>query len=151
MTDVHDYVTVLCPFDQIQRAVASFVGSLPVENDTAQLPIRVQLGDLTLERKADLTLRHARAYPGYEIMDIAWAPHDDAPYPHFSGILSAEDEGGNFCRLDLDGSYAPPLGPAGALLDAAVGKRIAEAAIHDVLERLRTGVELAFQTGATVD
>ena len=45
-------------------------------------------------------------------------------------------------QLDLAGNYEPPLGIVGSALDAAVGHRIAEASVHqlisDVVAYLRT-------------
>ena len=52
--------------------------------------------------------------------------------------------GAGFCRLDLDGAYSPPLGPAGALFDAVLGKRIAQATVGDLLLRLRRICEEAY-------
>jgi hypothetical protein len=150
MSEIHECLTVLCPFDQTPQAAAAYVGSLPVEDGKHLIPIRVSVGDLTIERRADLKLKHARAYPGFEIMEIAWKPHDGGPYPVFRGTLSVEDVGGNFSRLDLDGAYDPPLGIAGAVFDAVVGHRIALTAARALLDEIKTGMELAFQTGATI-
>lgn len=36
-------------------------------------------------------------------------------------------------QLDLAGKYAPPLGIVGSVLDAAVGHRIAEASVHQLI------------------
>jgi hypothetical protein len=150
MSQIHEFLTVLCPFDQIPQAAASFVGSLPSENGRPMIPIRVEVGDLIVERRADLLLKHARAFPGFEIMEIRWKPHDGGPYPVFRGTLSVEDQGGNYCRLDLDGAYEPPFGVAGAVFDAVAGHRIAVAAARQLLDDIKVGFELAFQTGATV-
>jgi hypothetical protein len=150
MSEIHECLTVLCPFEQTPQAAAAYVASLPVENDAHMVPIRIALGDLTVERRADLKIKHSRAYPGFEIMEIAWKPHDGGPYPIFRGTLSVEDVGGNFSRLDLDGAYDPPLGIVGAAFDAVVGHRIAVAGARQLLEEIKNGMELAFQTGATV-
>ena len=61
----------------------------------------------------------------------AWEAEGGGAFPAFTGSLSAADEGAGFCRLDLDGAYSPPLGPAGALFDAVLGKRIAQATVGD--------------------
>jgi hypothetical protein len=150
MSEIHECLTVLCPFDRMPGAAAAYVASLPVEDGKAVIPIRVSIGDVVVERRADLVLKHARAYPGYEIMDILWQPHDGGPYPTFRGVLSVEEEGGTHCRLDLDGSYEPPLGIAGAVFDAVVGHRIAVSAARTLLEEIKTGCELAFKTGGSI-
>jgi hypothetical protein len=150
MSEIHEFLTVLCPFEQTPKAAAAYVAALPKADGKAVTPIRVTVGDLVVERNADLTLKHARAYPGFEIMEIAWQAHDGGPYPVFHGTLSVEDVGGNFSRLDLDGSYAPPLGVAGAVFDAVVGHRIAIEAARRLLDEIKLGMELAFQTGAAI-
>jgi hypothetical protein len=150
MSDIHECLTVLCPFDQTPQAAKAYMDSLPLDDGKRVVAIRFEIGDLIVERRADLSLKHARAYPGYEVMDIQWAPHEGGLYPVFKGILSVEETGGNFCRLDLDGSYEPPLGMAGAMFDAVVGHRIAVATSRQLLDDIKTGFELAFQTGMTV-
>lgn len=150
MSDIHESLTVLCPFDQVPKAAEAYIASLAVEDGLHVVPLRVTVGDLIIERLADLKLSLAREYAGYEIMDIRWRPHGGGPYPVFRGTLSVEEGVGNFCRLDLDGSYVPPLGVAGAVFDAVVGHRIAVNAARQLLDEIKTGFELAFQTGVTI-
>lgn len=150
MSEIHESLTVLCPFDQIPKAAQAYVSSLPVEDGKAVVSLRVTVGDLIVERRADLTLAHSRDYPGFEIMEIGWSPHGGGPYPIFRGTLSVEEVTGNFCRLDLDGAYVPPLGMAGAVFDAVVGHRIALGVARELLDEIKTGFEFAFQTGLTV-
>lgn len=147
MSTVHEVVTVLCPFERVPLAAANFLRSLPAEDGVPIIPIRVVVGDLTVERSADLFLKHARAYPGYEIMDIRFRPHDGGLYPEFRGTLSVEEGGPGFSRLDLDGAYEPPLGIAGAMLDAIALHHIAVLACRAVLETLKDGFQASFKTG----
>jgi hypothetical protein len=150
MSEIHECLTVLCPFDQVRQAIAAYVGSLPVEHGSPVVALRVAVGDLVVERRADLVLKHARSHAGYEILDIEWRPYDGGLYPVFRGILSVEDVTGNYCHFDLDGAYVPPLGLAGAVFDSVVGHHIALTAARELLDEIKTGVELAFQTGATI-
>jgi hypothetical protein len=150
MNTIHESLTVLCPFDQIARAIATFTATLPSEDGKAVIAIRVTVGDLIVERRADLVLRNARSYVGAHIMDVELRPHDGGLYPTFRGTLGVEEGVGNFCRLDLDGGYVPPLGLAGAMFDAVAGRHIAIAATRELLDTIRIGIEFAFQTGATI-
>jgi hypothetical protein len=150
MSEIHEFLTVLCPFEQTPQAAAAYAASLPTADGKSVIPIRVSVGDVVVERNADLVLKHSRAYPGFEIMEIAWQAHDGGPYPVFRGTLSVEDVGGNFSRLDLDGSYDPPLGIAGVVFDAVIGHRIAVEAARKLLDEIKVGMELAFQTGAAI-
>lgn len=150
MSEIHEILTVLCPFELVPLAAKAYLSSLPVVDGKSVVALRVALGDVTVERRADLTIKHSHAYPGYEIMDIEWHAHDGGPYPVFRGTLSVEEVTGNYCRLDLDGKYEPPLGIAGVVFDAVLGHRIAVGAARQLLDEIRVGLELAFQTGMTV-
>jgi hypothetical protein len=147
MSDIHESLTVRCPFEDILGAAKAFVVGLPIEDGASVCALRARIGDLTVERRADLTIVHRTAAPGYEIMEIAWSPHDGGPYPTFRGTLSAEEGGATFCRLDLDGGYEPPFGVAGVMFDAVVGHRIAVAAARALLDEIKTGVERAYRRG----
>jgi hypothetical protein len=153
MSDIRECLTALCPYDQTPQAAIAYLDSLPLEDGKRVAVIRVEAGDLTLERRVDMSLhasQQAQADPGSIIMDIQWAAHDGGLYPVFTGTLTVEDTGGNFCRLNLDGSYEPPLGFAGQLFDAVIGQRIALAACRQLLDDIKTSFELAFQTGMTI-
>jgi hypothetical protein len=150
MSEIHESLTVLCPFDQVPAAAAAYLASLPIEDGLPTVALRVKVGDLIVERRADLVLKHVRSYAGYEVMEMKWRPHDGGLYPIFRGTLSVEDVTGNYCRIDLDGSYVPPLGVAGAVFDSVLGHRIALAAARELLDEIKLGLELAFQTGATI-
>jgi hypothetical protein len=145
-------VTALCPHDQTPLAAVAYIDSLPLEDGKRVAAIRVEAGDRIVERRVDMSLNPQD--PGVEpdsvIMDIRWGPHDGDPNPFFTGTLTAEDTGGNFCRLNLDGSYEAPLGFAGQLFDAVVGQRIELAVCRQVLDDIKTAFELAFQTGMTI-
>lgn len=143
MNEIHESLTILRSIEQIPDAATAYVAQLPLRDGKAIVPIRVSIGDLVVERTADLTLTHVRAFPGYEIMDIHWGPHDGGPYPIFHGTLSAEATGSTFSRLDLDGKYETPLGIAGAMFDAVVGHRIAVSAARTMLAEIKRGFEAA--------
>lgn len=53
-------------------------------------------------------------------------------------ILTETGDGGS--RLELVGSYRPPLGRAGAMLDRAVMSRVAAATIRSLLDEVATAV-----------
>lgn len=150
MSDIQEFLTVLCPFDQIEEAMQTYLATLVIDDGKALVALRAPFGDMVVERSAELTLTHSHAIPGYEIMTIAWVPHDGGLFPRFDGKLCIEDMGGNYCRLDLNGSYLPPLGVAGKMFDSVIGHRLAVDAARELLDEIRIGVELAFMTGMHV-
>ena len=109
-------------------------------------PKKIYVQDRIWERRADLVLKHVRSHAGYEIMEIKWRPHDGGLYPVFRGTLSVEDVTGNYCHIDLDGSYVPPLGVAGAVFDTVLGHHIAVAVARELLDEIKVGFELGFQS-----
>lgn len=150
MSKVNECLTVHCPFDRTPQAAEAYLASLEQVDGKHVVPIRIEMGDLTVERRVDLELKFPREYPGNVIMDIQWGPHDGGPYPVFKGMLSVEETGPNVCRIDLEGSYEPPLGIAGAVFDAVVGHRIAVAGVRQLLDEIKTGFETAYHAARAV-
>lgn len=62
-------------------------------------------------------------------------------FPHFHGTLRLRIASISTTRLILEGAYRPPFGWAGLLFDAVLGRRIARAAMHELLERLGEAME----------
>jgi hypothetical protein len=56
-------------------------------------------------------------------------------FPVLDAQLTLAPDGAARSRLELVGSYRPPLGPAGAALDRAIMGRVAEATIRTLVER----------------
>jgi len=144
VTPIHEFVSVRCPFDRVPGYLATHFARSGGSLEEAVLPMRLQLGDIVVEHGIRIGLRRREGYPGYSFATIVWEAEGGGAFPAFTGSLSAADEGAGFCRLDLDGAYSPPLGPAGALFDAVLGKRIAQATVGDLLLRLRRICEEAY-------
>ena len=132
MSTIHEYTTVRCPFDEVpDRLYAHFDGG------EATMPLRVRIGELKVERDVDFHLSSKPAYPGYKLLDVSWAPKDGGPYPSFAGTLSVAEDAIGYSRIEIDGEYRPPFGIAGAAFDAAVGRRIAQGSIAELLAELK--------------
>ena len=72
---------------------------------------------------------------------IRWkATGIDALFPILDADLVVEPIGENLTQITLRGSYRPPLGAIGRLLDAALLHRLAEACVKDFLNRLAGAV-----------
>ena len=143
MSEIHEFMTVDVPFERVPALAERFLASQRRDGGEALVPLRLQVGDLTVEREVRLSIVPARRYPGYEVMEIRWHAEAGAPYPAFRGTLSAEQGGSTFCRLELDGGYEPPGNVAGAAFDALIGKHVAEAVARTLLEHLKTVFETA--------
>jgi hypothetical protein len=75
-------------------------------------------------------------------MRLSWeAARAAAIFPSMRAELSAWPLATTETQLEIEGTYTPPLGMVGNALDALLGHRLAEAAVHrfleDVVEHLR--------------
>lgn len=132
MGTLRDFTTVACPFDEVPgRLYHHFSGG------NAILPLRVRFGDLRVERDVDFHLKTKPAYPGYKLLDVSWEPKDGGPYPTFNGTLSVAEDAVGWSRIEIDGTYRPPFGVAGAAFDAAVGQRLAQGTATELLAELK--------------
>ncbi|HEY5094583.1 MAG TPA: hypothetical protein VII69_05700 [Candidatus Eremiobacteraceae bacterium] len=75
---------------------------------------------------------------------IVWRPvHGGGLIPSFTGQLTLEDaDDRESCRLSLEGSYTPPLGPVGAAFDVLVGHTIARATAQRLLKSIAQDLEI---------
>lgn len=71
---------------------------------------------------------------------------DEGFFPTFTGTISISPAG-NHCELWLMGEYRPPLGTAGALLDATMLRHAAQRSLESFLSRVAT--EILEQTKET--
>lgn len=73
---------------------------------------------------------------------ITWSAKTGAPIPEFAGALAVEKVAdiGSF-GLVLSGHYEPPLGKAGVLFDAVVGRRMAHGFAQDLLRAIAAHVQ----------
>lgn len=78
---------------------------------------------------------------------VHWEAEGGGPYPVYDGELHiGADNDYNAFWLVLEGSYAPPGGPAGLLFDVVVGRGIAAASARGLLADIRTVIESFFAT-----
>jgi hypothetical protein len=91
---------------------------------------------LTLQREVNARITPLSGSGG--AFAVAWQPMAAGPFPAFSGTLfiTRSDSEKAESILTLDGHYHPPLGLAGDVFDAFVGRHIAQATSSDLLERI---------------
>ena len=150
MSPIHDFITVDVPFERVPALAERYLNAHRRDGGEAIVPLRMQAGDLLIERNVQLDVVPSRRYPGYEIMTIRWHADGGGPYPAFAGTLSAQQEGTTYCRLDLDGEYEPPGSVAGMAFDAIVGHRIAQAAVEKLLQTFKDAFEKIYAEEAIV-
>jgi len=139
---VRDALTkdALSVFQSATKAAATRANSLASE-------LRIDLGGIALE--AEINISVARivedAQPGsapVTHLHIEWeAAKRPGLFPLMKADLSVYPLTSSETQLDFSGLYEPPLGPLGKAVNAIVGHRLAEVAVHrfvtDVAEYLR--------------
>ena len=128
----------------IQRATASAAGRAGELGAT----LRVDIGPIEVGVDISVEVRSSRedvSVLGDRVthIEIAWVASRAAGwFPSLEGTLSLMPLGGQETQVDLHARYRPPLGVVGQALDAALGWRVAEAALRrfvdDVSARLRS-------------
>jgi len=133
------------PLDLLQRATTSasaraksLATSLRVEVAGLEICVDVRLYVRRVRDRND----DGRASPGL-CLDISWeALNNPGLFPSMLAELSVWPVSACETQIDFKGAYWTPMGPLGAAIDAALGHRIAEAAVHrfleDLVEQLRS-------------
>jgi hypothetical protein len=65
-----------------------------------------------------------------------WATGTPGLFPRMEAELTVADMGGDLTQVRFQGSYQPPLGSVGRILDRAVLGRLAEASVKDFVDRV---------------
>ncbi len=145
---------VRCPASQAAHRLGEFFGehgtadgrlvrlTLCVTTPAASAPDGSALSKEVIASFA-LVHSHDTRFPEY---DVRWKPEGGGPYPTFAGRLSVDpDDDYDSFLLRLAGDYEAPFGIAGAIFDAAAGRRIAKATVRTLLGTIADSVEQHFQ------
>ncbi len=102
---------------------------------------------LTLQR--EVSARFAPLGSDSHAYAVAWEPVMAGPFPSFAGTIyvTTDEFDATKSIVTLDGHYHPPLGAAGDVFDAVLGKHIAQASAADLVQRIAAYIE---QTPAPV-
>jgi hypothetical protein len=108
--------------------------------------LRVALGDGSLSRRVEAELgpvqvggRCVGLEPGTLEIPLRWrAARHPALFPTMRGQLVVHDTGHDTLEVRLDGTYRPPFGWLGALLDRLFGRRVATGSLAQYLHTVAT-------------
>ena len=141
-TRLKEHVAVACPIDRAQAGIEAFFARRSGADGVAHLTLRVPLdgigapSGLALERAVTVRARRDRdAQNLNDLVRIEWEADGGGPYPRFEGTLVAwVEHDPNETFVELDGTYVPPLGVAGELFDAALGRAMARRTARALLD-----------------
>lgn len=112
--------------------------------DRLAASLRVEVGAVEIAANVAIelvgTAEEPTAAPGggpSTVIRLRWkAVRAAAVFPEMDAELAIYPLSKDETQLDLRGTYEPPLGPLGSMLDAVVGHRIAEASVHRFLAEI---------------
>ena len=147
-TRVRACVSANCPVAEAESRIEAYFAQRRGPDGIAHLPLRVSLPRLPLLR--GLSLEHDVTVTAYrdrddqnlnDLIRIAWEPEGGGAFPKFKGTLVAwAEHDPEMSFIEIDGTYAPPLGVAGELFDEAVGETIAEHTAQTLLRDIARAI-----------
>lgn len=141
MTNIEAFVDAGVPYEDVPNLAVRYLDSFPSNfHEGSHFTLRAWFANVMVEREVLLKAVPVKTEPRCAILDISWHPVS-GPYPSFQGKLFAWRGDNSSCRLEIEGSYKPPGGVAGAAFDAVLGHRIAAETIQDLLTRFKAAFE----------
>jgi hypothetical protein len=120
--------------EAIQKGPSSWIPAL-VEEPPGRLTSTIAVG--RLQRKTVLGVGRVVAGDGWLVEPISWrAAEADVLFPVFAGELQAARLPQARTEIALVGTYEPPFGPVGELVDRVVLHRMAREALAGFLARV---------------
>jgi hypothetical protein len=117
-----------------------------------ELRTRIDPGVYLPAKEIEIVLGRPRGRSGSVIIPMDWkATGVGALFPVMSGDLVLQPLGHQLVQVTFRGSYEPPLGALGRLLDRAVLHRLAEASAKAFLDQLCRAVDEAIASDGEQD
>lgn len=98
-----------------------------------------------IAKTVELRLGNTVATVDRVALSISWtATGPTALFPQMDAELMIEPLGADLTQLTFQGSYTPPLGPPGRLLDRWMLHRVAEASVKNLVDRTAKALREGF-------
>lgn len=139
MSTIYGTVLLDCPFSACLTYIEEFFNE---RHSLALKGMRTVKTDVLLQY--ELVADEEDTARLHDALAIRWRPKARLPLPSFRGSLTVRPHMTR-TELRLKGGYLPPLGAAGKIFDAVVGKNIARDTIRGFLRQVKIFVESAWQ------
>ncbi|MBA2725714.1 MAG: hypothetical protein H0U53_06975 [Actinobacteria bacterium] len=149
---VYYFVYVPLPVAETVRSLTDKPGDLTVWARLAyeggeELRMRVQPEASRLTKEVEVVVGKPRAQSKAVYVPISWrATGAESLFPWLDADLIVEAVGDTMTQVTLRGSYEPPLGPVGRLLDRALLHHLAESCVKNFMDRLQAALDPASPT-----
>ncbi len=142
MTTIKETLRVECPYVRARGYLHETLSDVAGKGSDQPLLLTAPFPIGAVQLEKGVRVRYAVATDPMHFDEpwyVCWDPEPGGMYPSFSGILTVRaDDDYPTAILELEGSYAPPLGPAGALFDKTLGRRIAQQTMQALLAKIGT-------------
>lgn len=151
MTPLYESAFLDCPYKRARQYLADKLRSAAESGAAQTLRLRLPIaGGSEGGLEKDVVVTYGRAVDPMhfdELWSVRWEPLGGGPFPAFEGELSVRaDERYETCRLELRGTYEPPLGAAGKAFDAVVGSHAAAATARALLHDIGGSMVVRYQS-----
>lgn len=146
---VYYFVHVPEPVEEIARRLTDSPGDVTVWARLAyeggeELRTRIEPAGWLPAKEVEIMLGRPRLRLGTVTLPISWkATGPDVLFPVLEGDLIVEAVGADLTQITLRGSYKPPLGPVGKILDRALLHHLAEACVKNFMDRIKAALDPA--------
>lgn len=138
-TTVLERVSAKCPYHLAKTYLHERYNAIADGKQTVSFALHAA----GMQKNVIATFKHASDDMHFdEPWQVEWKPSGGGPYPSFSGRLTVRaDYDYKSSLLELEGSYQPPLGAAGAAFDLVAGHRIASQTARYLLAEIAAELE----------
>ncbi|HEU4916499.1 MAG TPA: hypothetical protein VFV13_08035 [Acidimicrobiia bacterium] len=133
---------VALPLSEVERridVVRSDLGSMAnvAYREGEELRARVGPGAGAVAKEVRLVIGTPEIHRSGLIYPVSWsAIGSENLFPHLTADLILSHVGHDRTRIVLDGTYQPPLGPLGKVMDRALLRHVAESTVRTWTDRL---------------
>jgi len=146
---VYDYVNH--PYEQVRDALKegaleifrSATSSASSRAGEVASALKVRFGSIEIATKIRIKAAEMEELPGTTThpesmkLDIEWeAAEAKRFFPLMRATLAVYPHTPTETQLELYGSYDPPMGPLGDVVNKMIGRRVAEACVHRFIEEI---------------
>jgi len=102
-----------------------------------RLTVRLSVGTGVLAKMVELEMKDRSAGPDQVVLAVSWtATGGTVLFPRMEADLKMQPLGPDLTQLSFEGSYEPPLGLPGAVLDRWALHRVAEVCVKNFVDRV---------------
>lgn len=149
MTSIKESLCLGCPYVRARAYLHEMLEDAALSRAPQPLHLTTSVPgtNIEIEKGVRVTYSHGSDPMHFdEPWTVCWTPEPGGVYPRFAGTLTVRaDEDYTGAILELEGTYAPPMGAAGRLFDKALGQRIAALTMKTLLRTLASEMMLRYK------